>query len=87
MEAGVQIEDERTAKCKVKILDENTFKVILTEGKKHQIRRMCVALFQEVDDLERIRIMNIELGKLSSGQYRAIEGEELQTFLHSLELA
>ncbi len=87
MEAGVQIENERTAKCKVKILDENTFKVILTEGKKHQIRRMCVALFQEVDDLERIRIMNIELGKLSSGQYREIEGEELQTFLHSLELA
>lgn len=87
MEAGVQIEDEKTAKCKVKIIDEHTFKVILTEGKKHQIRRMCVALFQEVDDLERIRIMNIELGKLSSGQYRAIEGEELQTFLHSLELA
>jgi len=87
MEAGVQIEDERTAKCKVKIIDEHTFKVILTEGKKHQIRRMCVALFQEVDDLERIRIMNIELGKLSSGQYREIVGEELQTFLHSLELA
>ncbi len=87
MEAGVQIEDERTAKCKVKIIDEHTFKVILTEGKKNQIRRMCVALFQEVDDLERIRIMNIELGKLASGQYRAIEGEELQTFLHSLELA
>ncbi|MHB0978079.1 MAG: pseudouridine synthase [Minisyncoccota bacterium] len=87
MEAGVQIEDERTAKCKVKIIDEHTFKVILTEGKKHQIRRMCVALFQEVDDLERIRIMNIELDKLPSGQYREIEGEELQTFLHSLELA
>ncbi len=87
MEAGVQIEDERTAKCKVKIIDEHTFKVILTEGKKHQIRRMCVALFQEVDDLERIRIMNVELGKLASGQYREIEGEELQEFLHSLELA
>lgn len=87
MEAGVQIEDERTAKCKVKIIDDRTFKVILTEGKKHQIRRMCVALFQEVDDLERIRIMNIELGKLASGQYREIKDDELQEFLHSLELA
>lgn len=87
MEAGVQIEAEKTGKCKVKIIDEHTFKVILTEGKKHQIRRMCVALFQEVDDLERIRIMNIELGKLASGQYREIKGDELQEFLHSLELA
>jgi len=86
MEAGVQIEYEETDRCKVKIIDDYTFKVILTEGKKHQIRRMCVALFQEVSDLERIRIMNIELGKLPSGQYREIIGEELQTFLHSLEL-
>lgn len=97
MEAGVQIENDppsrsfgvasRTKPCKVKIIDDHTFKVILTEGKKHQIRRMCVTLFQEVDDLERIRIMNIELGKLASGQYREIKDDELQTFLHSLELA
>ncbi len=87
MEAGVQIDKERTGKCKVTILDEKTFKVILTEGKKHQIRRMCDALFQEVGDLKRTRIMNIELGKLSNGAHREIVGDELQTFLHSLELA
>jgi 23S rRNA pseudouridine2604 synthase len=84
MEAGVQIENEMTRPCKVKILNEKTFSVILTEGKKHQIRRMCAALFAEVDDLERVRIMNISLGKIPSGQYRAIEGEELATFLKSL---
>jgi 23S rRNA pseudouridine2604 synthase len=87
MEAGVQIDDERTASCKVTILDETTFKVVLTEGKKHQIRRMCVALFQEVEDLERIRIMNIRIGRLGQGQYREIVGTELHDFLHSLELA
>jgi len=87
MEVGVQIENEKTAKCKVQIINDYTFKVILTEGKKHQIRRMCVALFQEVEDLERIRIMNIELGKLPAGQSRQILGDGLQTFLHSLELA
>lgn len=87
MEAGVKIENEQTAKCKVHIINSRTFKVILTEGKKHQIRRMCVALFAEVEDLQRIRIMNIELGKLPSGEHRKIVGQELQTFLHSLELA
>lgn len=86
MEKGVQIEDEMTKPCKVKILSDNKFSVILTEGKKHQIRRMCSALFAEVEDLKRTRIMNIELGKLKPNQYRKIEGEELQTFLKSLGL-
>lgn len=87
MEAGVQIDKEKTGKCKVQIMGERAFKVTLTEGKKHQIRRMCSALFQEVEDLERIRIMNIALGKLAPGQHRIIEGEELQKFLGSLGLS
>lgn len=87
MEKGVQIDQEKTAPCKVEIINKNTFRVILTEGKKHQIRRMCVALFQEVDDLKRTRVMNIELGKLASGAHRQIKGEELQTFLKALDLA
>ena len=94
MEAGVNIESSPrqgggylTKKCQVAILNDFTFRVTLTEGKKHQIRRMCDALFQEVGDLKRIRIMNIELGKLQSGAHREIVGDELQTFLHSLDLA
>ncbi|MDP9249222.1 MAG: rRNA pseudouridine synthase [bacterium] len=86
MEAGVRIENEVTKKCKVAVLSNRSFRVILTEGKKHQIRRMCSALFQEVEDLKRIRVMNINLGKLAPGDYRPIEGEELQSFLTALEL-
>ncbi len=87
MEAGVQIDKEKTGKCKVKIIDDHTFRIILTEGKKHQIRRMCDALFQEVQDLKRIRVANIELGNLPIGTHSPISGSQLQTFLHSLELA
>jgi 23S rRNA pseudouridine2604 synthase len=81
MEAGVNIEGYLTKKCKVQIINENTFRVILTEGKKHQIRRMCANLFQEVADLKRERIMNIKLGSLKSNTLREIKGEELTTFL------
>jgi len=84
MEAGVNIEGYLTKKCKVKIVNENTFKVILTEGKKHQIRRMCSALFQEIADLKRERIMNIKLGTLKPGGTREIKGAELEEFLKSL---
>ena len=60
------------------------FRITLTEGKKHQIRRMCSAVFQEIADLKRTRIMNIELGKLSNNAFREIKGKELQTFLNSM---
>jgi 23S rRNA pseudouridine2604 synthase len=85
MEAGVNIEGYQTKKCKVKILNDFEFRVILTEGKKHQIRRMCANLFQEIADLKRERIMNIKLGNLKPGAMREIKGEELKTFLNSLE--
>ena len=84
MEAGVNIEGYQTKPCKVKVLNENTFRVILTEGKKHQIRRMCSALFQEIADLKRERIMNIKLDNLKPNALREIKGEELKTFLNSV---
>lgn len=85
MEAGVNIEGYKTKKCKVKILNDFAFRITLTEGKKHQIRRMCSALFQEVADLKRERIMNIKLGKLMPNALREIKGEELHTFLKSID--
>ncbi len=84
MSEGVDIEGYMTKPAKVKVVDEYRFKITLTEGKKHQIRRMCSALHNEVRELKRLRVMNIELGNLPSGSYRAIVGEELEIFLKSL---
>ena len=84
MEIGVDIEGYMTKSCKVQILNDFAFRITLTEGKKHQIRRMCANLFQEVADLKRERIMNIKLGKLGDNSLREIKGEELQTFLKSV---
>lgn len=84
MEAGVNIEGYLTKKCKVVIIDNFTFRVILTEGKKHQIRRMCSALFQETADLKRVRIVNINLGPLKPKTSREITGKELETFLNQI---
>ena len=90
MEAGVilkggkGIKDYKTKPCKVKVINDYTFNIILTEGKKHQIRRMADALFAEVLELKRIRIMNIELKKLHANSLRKIEGKELEIFLKNL---
>ena len=87
MEDGVDIEGYRTMPTRVKMLSERTFSIALKEGKKHQIRRMVVALHNEVDDLQRVRILNIKLGTLKKGGVRAIEGNTLHEFLVSLGLA
>ncbi len=57
----------------IKYLGNNKFKIILTSGKKRQIRRMFKALNCEVLDLKRIRIGNIKLGKLKSGEWKKIK--------------
>lgn len=84
MEAGPVIEGEKTKPCKVSVLNENTFTVTITEEKRHQVRRMCSALFQEVRDIQRVRILNIKLGALASGAHRPIDGDELSAFLGTL---
>src|SRR3990167_3589944 len=84
IENGVNIEGYQTKKCKVKTINDFTFRIILTEGKKHQIRRMCSVLFQEVVDLKRERIMNIKLDALKPNALREIKDEELTTFLNQV---
>lgn len=88
MSNGVRFDHFVSKKCKVERKDgpNNTFKIILTEGKKRQIRRMCEALHHNVLDLKRVRIMNIELNKIQLGEFREIKGKELNIFLKLLNI-
>ncbi len=87
MEKGVDIGGYTTKPCRVRLGGQKSFFITLTEGKKHQIRRMCAALRVDIRDLERTRIMNIHLGDLAVGTHRRIEGAELAEFLQKLGLA
>lgn len=89
MERGVTISDGeggryKTKPCLVHVIGPKKFSVILTEGKKRQIRRMCEVMGNEVTSLQRIRIMNISLGFLSVNNIRKIKGAELDQFLKEL---
>lgn len=85
MATGVDIEGYKTKEATVeKSKNPMRFTIVLTEGKKHQIRRMCAALGYQIQSLKRVRVANIEIGKLKPNQYRKINGDELQTLLKSL---
>ncbi len=86
MARGVRIEGYLTEPARTYRMGESSFRIILIEGKKHQIRRMCAALGNDVSSLRRIRIMNILLGSLKPGGFRKIEGRELQEFLKQINI-
>lgn len=81
MQNGVYLPelDVMTKPCQVKQISGYTFRIILTQGLNRQIRRMCKVFGYEVRRLQRVRVMNVELGTLRAGELRRITGEELDT--------
>lgn len=76
--------DVTTKPCSISRINNYTFRIILTQGLNRQIRRMCQESGYKVESLTRIRIMNIELGGLKTGEYRIIEGKEKSMLYESL---
>lgn len=84
MAEGVYLEelDVTSRPCKVETVSEdNSFRIILTQGLNRQIRRMCDALDFHVLELKRIRVMNILLGNLKAGEYRTLSKSELNELM------
>ena len=77
MAGGVPILDTVTRKCKVEKFGKFKFRIILTQGLNRQIRRMCEYCGYKVTRLVRVRVMNIKLGDLKPGEYRAVTEQEI----------
>lgn len=84
MAGGVEILDTKTLPCEVVQLSKYVFQIILTQGLNRQIRRMCSALGYSVVRLQRTRIMNIQLGNLSLGQWRDLSKKERSQLFQEL---
>ncbi len=76
--------DITTKPCVVEKTGKFSFRIVLTEGVNRQIRRMCKTLNCYVTHLKRVRIANIGLANLKTGQYREISGIELQTLYNEI---
>tara|TARA_B100000902_G_scaffold384112_1_gene423853 strand:+ start:651 stop:1340 length:690 start_codon:yes stop_codon:yes gene_type:complete len=74
---GVRILGKKTKKCYAKKINDNKFKIVLTQGMNRQIRRMCEVLGYRVTKLKRVRIMNIYLD-VNVGEYRDLNEEEVK---------
>jgi 23S rRNA pseudouridine2604 synthase len=86
MEGGVDIEGYITKPAHVRTIGPKSFQITLTEGKKHQIRRMCAALGYQVRKLRRVKIIDLKLGSLPTGKGRELKFNEKKDLLESLDL-
>ena len=78
MGAGVMIMGVMTQKCFIKKEDNRKFRIILKQGLNRQIRKMCDVLGYKVEQLKRVRIMNVKLDGIKVGEWRDLSASEMK---------
>lgn len=86
LEHGMIVDGVRTKSTKITREGDNSFRIILKEGRNRQIRKMVEAANDQVTDLVRLRIEHIKLDNLQTGAYRNLNGEEIKSLLEKLGL-
>jgi len=76
--AGVPMMGTRTRPARVRRLGPNTFRLVLTEGRNRQVRRMCRKVGFAVVALRRVRIDCVALGDLPEGRWRHLTEAEVR---------
>ena len=79
---GVELDDGPTAPARARILrrrrDETWIELIITEGRKHQVKRMCQAVGHPAKGLLRTAISFLELEGLAPGELRRLRASEVR---------
>ena len=73
---GLTLDGKKLLPAKVRWLNEDQLSFVLREGKKRQIRRMCEMVGLNVLGLKRVRIGNVTLGDLPTGEWRYLRADE-----------
>ncbi len=85
MRSGVDIDGQLTAPAEVDAVayqpQSTWLRVVLREGRKRQVRRMCEAVGHPVLRLQRVRVGPIVLGDLAPGTYRRLTAAEVRQIM------
>jgi 23S rRNA pseudouridine2604 synthase len=73
---GLKLDGAPLKRAEVGWQNKDQLRFVLREGKKRQIRRMCEQVGLAVTGLKRVRIGNVRLGDLPSGQWRYLRTDE-----------
>jgi 23S rRNA pseudouridine2604 synthase len=73
---GLELDGVALRPAQVSWQNEEQLRVVLREGRKRQIRRMCELVGLQVLGLKRVRIGSVPLGPLPAGQWRYLREDE-----------
>ena len=73
---GLSLDGAALRPARVTWQNRDQLRFILQEGKKRQIRRMCELVGLSAIGLKRVRIGNVKLGDLPSGEWRYLRADE-----------
>ena len=76
--AGMPMMGTKTRPAEIIRLSPRRFRIVLKEGKNRQIRRMVRKVGNHVTQLKRLRVSNIELGRLKKGTWRYLTEKEIK---------
>ncbi len=88
LKKGIRTQEAQYAPVKaVTIYNEGfSLKIILTEGKKHEIRRMLNALNLTVVSLKRVRIMSFVIHGLKAKTHHVLSPKQVETLLKDCQI-
>ncbi len=86
LEEGFELDGSMTKPLKTWKVAPNAIRIVLTEGRNRQIRRMCQNVGYTVKELKRVRIMTLADDRLKPGALREVTGEERERLLASVGL-
>jgi 23S rRNA pseudouridine2605 synthase len=75
---GVQLDDGMTAPAKVRQVRSGVLDLTIHEGRKRQVKRMCLAVGHPVTSLTRVAFGSLPLGELPEGQVRKLTPAEVE---------
>ena len=78
---GARVDNKWIRPVSVQKIRKGTFKILVKEGKKHEVRILCERAKLKVSELTRIRIGNLSLGTLPVGKYRILNEKEKELLL------
>lgn len=87
---GIQLEDGPAAPAEVSVQDtigsDVTLEIVLREGRKRQVKRMCEAIGHPVKHLLRTNFAGLDLQGLSRGAWRHLIDHEVETLRRKVGL-
>jgi 23S rRNA pseudouridine2605 synthase len=78
LRSGVMLDDGPTAPAGVRLVGPGLIELVIHEGRKRQVRRMCEAVGHRVIALQRVAYGPLVLGTLGVGEHRRLDEADVE---------